>query len=396
MKVQLQNYLLIVGYLLSYPFYGQDVSLYKQYNGRYDFLFVGNTLNTIENNNIEGLPEPPCTILSNSSATLYLNLDDRIENAYLYWAGSGTGDFEVQLNQQTIVAERTFSIYNSFDFPFFSAFADITSFIQATGNGNYTFSNLDLSDIIADYCPFGGNFGGWAIVLIYKNDALPLNQLNVYDGMQSVPDAIQIKLDNLNVIDNKDAKIGFVAWEGDKNIAEGESLYINGNLMDNPPLNPGNNAFNGTNSFLGTDTLFNMDLDVYNIENNISVGDTKAEIELTSNRDFVMINAIVTKLTSYFPFTVYNFVSANNDTVNDSFTIKGLRSNYPNFTISIYNRWGTLVWTGDINSPDWDGHANQGMLLNHSEVPEGTYYYVLDLNDPDYSKPLVGYLFLTR
>ena len=396
MKVQLQNYLLIVGYLLSFPFYGQDVSLYKQYNGRYDFLFVGNTLNTIENNNIEGLPEPPCTILSNSSATLYLNLDDRIENAYLYWAGSGTGDFEVKLNGQDIIAQRTFSISNSFGFPFFSAFADVTSFIQATGNGNYTFSNLDLSDIIDDYCPFGGNFGGWAIVLIYKNDALPLNQLNVYDGMQSVPDAIQIKLDNLNVIDNKDAKIGFVAWEGDKNIAEGESLYINGNLMDNPPLNPGNNAFNGTNSFLGTDTLFNMDLDVYNIENNISVGDTKAEIELTSNRDFVMINAIVTKLTSYFPFTVYNFVSANNDTVNDSFTIKGLRSNYPNFTISIYNRWGTLVWTGDINSPDWDGHANQGVLLNHSEVPEGTYYYVLDLNDPDYSKPLVGYLFLTR
>ena len=192
-------------------------------------------------------------------------------------------------------------MYNSFGFPFFSAFANITTFIQSTGNGNYTFSNLDLSDIIANYCPFGGNFGGWAIVVVYKNETLPLNQLNVYDGLQAVPDAIQITLDNLNVIDNKDAKIGFVAWEGDKNIAEGESLFINGNLIDNPPLNPGNNAFNGTNSFVGTDILFNMDLDVYNIEKNISIGDTKAQIELTSNRDFVMINTIVTKLTSYFP-----------------------------------------------------------------------------------------------
>ncbi len=86
--------------MLSYPFYGQDISLYKQYNGRYDFLFIGNTLNTIENNNIDGYPDPPCTILSNSSATLSLNPDDIIENAYLYWAGSGTGDFEVQLNNQ--------------------------------------------------------------------------------------------------------------------------------------------------------------------------------------------------------------------------------------------------------------------------------------------------------
>ena len=53
---------------------------------RYDFLFIGNTLNTIENNNIDGYPDPPCIILSNSSASLYLNPDDIIENAYLYWA----------------------------------------------------------------------------------------------------------------------------------------------------------------------------------------------------------------------------------------------------------------------------------------------------------------------
>ena len=110
-----------------------------------------------------------------------------------------------------------------------------------------------------------------------------------------------ITLNSLNVIDNQDAKIGFVAWEGDKNIAENESLFINGNLIDNPPLNPGNNAFNGTNSFLGTDTLYNMDLDVYNIQNNINIGDTKAKIELTSSRDFVMINTIVTKLNSQLP-----------------------------------------------------------------------------------------------
>ena len=27
------------------------------------------------------------------------------------------------------------------------------------------------------------NFGGWAIIVVYNNNALPLNQLNIYDGL---------------------------------------------------------------------------------------------------------------------------------------------------------------------------------------------------------------------
>jgi hypothetical protein len=44
-----------------------------------------------------------------------------------------------------------------------------------------------------------------------------------------------------------------------------------------------------------------MDLDVYTIQNNINIGDTSAQIQLTSGQDFVMINAIVTKLNSQLP-----------------------------------------------------------------------------------------------
>jgi hypothetical protein len=72
------------------------------------------------------------------------------------------------------------------------------------------------------------NFGGWAIIVVYKNANLPLNQLTVYDGLH-VPDEINITLNSLNVIDNKDARIGFVAWEGDRFISVNETLRINGN-----------------------------------------------------------------------------------------------------------------------------------------------------------------------
>ena len=602
MKLKLRYHFFTLSFLLSVSFYGQNISLYQQFNGRFDFAFIGSTLNTAENNNIFGLPRPSCTINTSASASLNLNSNDIIESAYLYWAGSGTGDLDVKLNNQNISAQRSFSlIQNQIGLPFFSAFADITPIVKSTGNGVYTFSDLDLTAVIATYCTNGTNFGGWAIVIVYKNNSLPLNQLNVYDGLQSVPNEINITLNNLNVIDNKDAEIGFVAWEGDKNISVNESLRINGNLIGNPPLNPVNNAFNGTNSFTGAADLYNMDLDVYNIQNNINIGDSTAKIQLTSGQDFVMINAIVTKLNSQLPDattrfnaqlecnsrriianyevsnlnstnplpaaipisiyangvfiqktktlasisingsengiisliipdnipanfilkfvadddgtgtgivtelnennntfsenialsvsdklislenliscnlglnkavfdfsnyeelikinptdivefystltdlengtnviwntsnytaettpksifvkvdngicfsttqfllttnncppTIYNFVSANNDTKNDSFYIEGLRNVFLNFNLSIYNRWGTLIWTGNNNLPDWDGYANEGVLINHSEVPEGTYYYLLDLNDKDYPKPLAGFLFLTR
>ena len=602
MKLKLQYHFFIISFLISVSFYGQDISLYQQFNGRFDFAFIGNTLNTVENNTLFGLPRPPCTINTSSSASLNLNSKDIIESAYLYWAGSGTGDFDVKINNQNITAQRSFSlIQNPTGLPFFSAFADITSIVKSTGNSVYNFSDLDLTTIIATYCTNGTNFGGWAIVIIYKNSALPLNQLNVYDGLQSVPDEVNITLTNLNVIDNKDAKIGFVAWEGDKNINVNESLSINGNRIENPPLNPIDNAFNGTNSFTGATDLYNMDLDGYNIQNNINIDDSTAKIQLTSGQDFVMINAIVTKLNSQLPdatitfstqlecnsrrlianylvsnqnstsplpaatpisiyangillqktktaaaipvnsdengtisliipdniptnfelkfvvddlgtgtgivaelnennneslekitlavsdklvtledlvscnlrltkgvfdfsnyeelikinptdvvkfyptmtdlengtnvilntsnYTaettpkviyvkvdnrtcfsitqfllttnncppkIYNFVSANNDTKNDSFFIEGLRDVFLNFHLSIYNRWGTLIWTGNKNVPDWDGYANEGVIRNHSEVPSGTYYYLLDLNDKNYPKPLAGYLFLTR
>ena len=556
----------------------------------------------------------PCVILTSSSATLTLNPSDEIENAYLYWAGSGTGDLNIKLNGQDITAERTFALIQpSSGKPFFSAFTDVTNQISITGNGNYTLSDFDVSSFlnVDNYCDNGTNFAGWAILIVYKNAAFPLNQLNVYDGLESIPISSQnppelslsITLNSLNVIDNADAKIAFIAWEGDKNIQVSESLYINNNLIGNPPLNPFNNAFNGTNSFTGSDTLYNMDLDVYNIQNNIQIGDTSAIIKLTSGQDFVMINTVVTKLNSQLPDatiaiddviqqcnsrmitvnytvsnfnstnvlisgtpiaiyangifiqyaetivpiqideswsstislvipdsipndftllfvvddngtgngirtelnennntfsqlfsfwlppntntleplqscnegltkatfdfnnydelvlanstdifagyyesqsdaeneinpilnptnytanatpkeifirvesencyaitsflliskncppTIYNYVSSNNDGINDTFFIEGLRDIFVNFQLEIYNRWGRLIWTGNNQTEDWNGFSNEKFIIDERKSQNSTYYYILNLNDVDYPIPLTGWLYFTK
>lgn len=605
MKSNLYYFCCFVLLFISCKSSAQNISLLKQFNGRYDFTFLGNTLNTIENNSIDGMPPPPCVVLTSSSATLNLNSSDTIETAYLYWAGSGTGDFNVKLNGQDVTGQRFFSIMNANSLPCFSAFADVTTQIEATGNGNYTLSDLDVSSVISDYCAAGGNFAGWAIIIVYKNDTLPLNQLNIYDGMQSVSannPNLSFTLNSINVKDSIGAKIGFVAWEGDKNIANNERLIFNNNVLSNA-LNPATNAFNGTNSITGATDLYNMDLDVYDIHDNIQIGQQTASIRLTSSQDFVMINAVVTKLNSELPdaritidnyqrlcnsrvidvdYTVYNTNStrildanvpiaiyANDtfiqlthslgeilmgdsqsnsislvipDTIPLEFTLKfvvdsdangastiletnennnvdsidarllvspqfnvlqnviacneglgkghfdfsgyeqlvktntsdvasffitaedasenvnsifnssnflaettpkkifvrienpdhcfsvtsfdllakncppkiynlvattkddyydtlqsdGLRDIFLKYKLSIYNRWGTLIWTGSNSMPDWDGTSNEGSSISGKELPDGTYYYILDLNDPDYLNAMTGFIHLTK
>jgi len=601
MKRLIQNALIASLLLITSTFFGQDVSLFQQFNGKYDFVFIGNTLNPIENSF-----QTSVSVLTSSSAQLSLNPNDQIEKAYLYWAGCGPGDFDVKLNGVAIQPDRTFILQRAVSnliFDYFSAFKEVTAQVQSTGNGNYTLSDLDVSASIDFHSQRSTNFAGWAIIVIYKNQSISLNQLNVYDGMQAVPDEVNITLNSLNVIDNNNAKIGFLAWEGDSGIAVNETLRINGTPIGNPPLNPVNNAFNGTNSMTNSNLLYNMDLDVYPIQNNISIGDTSAQIQLTSSQDFVMINAIVTKLNSQLPdamiginsidkqcdsrsitahykvinpnstavlpsntpisiyannaflrtiYTqttipidgnesgqvtvvipnsipnnfdlklvvddigtgvgivteineinnkyvvpvilliaplfnivpnlescnlgnskgkfnfsdydalvkinssdtvsffesevnaennvnpilnttnyialntpktiyirldngggcfsitsfvlttkncppiVHNFVSADNDGFNDTFHIEGLKDIFLNHKISIYNRWGKLVWIGNNNSNEWDGFANNGLLMDDNQIPSGTYYYIIELNDTDYTEPLTGYLYLTK
>lgn len=587
-------------WLTSLACYSQNVALWQQFNGRFDFTVVGNTLNPLENN-----PYSFCTIANTSSESLNLQTTDVIEKAFMYWAGSGTGDFEIKLNGQVVNSSRNFPIFMN-NLNYFSAYADVTSIVQSTGNGLYTVSELDLQSAISSpgYCTNRTNFGGWAMLVIYKNDLLPVNQLNVYDGLQAVSanqNTLTLTLNNMNVVDNVGAKLGFIAWEGDSTLANQETFKFNGFDLTND-INPLGNAFNSTNSFTGSNQLHNMDLDVYDIESFIQVGNPTANIQLISLQDFVMITTVISKLNNQLPdatvsfelpyaecnsriitvdYTVfndnstdilpaeipvsvlangiyittfatqnaleigesetgsititlpdaivtdfeltfivdqgvnglgiqkeldennnsfsqtinifstpdapvleplqscnlglgrgifdlsvyedlvknniegevqfyesrndavlqqnvisnlssyealntpkelfirvenefcfqiipflvqtrncppkiYNLVTANNDGANDTFYIEGLRDIFTNFKLEIYNRWGNLIWEGNNQTEDWNGFATKGPRIMGDKVTPGTYYYILQLNDPDYDKALSGFIHVTN
>ncbi len=76
-----------------------------------------------------------------------------------------------------------------------------------------------------------------------------------------------------------------------------------------------------------------------------------------------------------------NVFSPNNDGVNDWFYIPN--TGMKEFSIEIFNRWGTKLWETTAPEIRWDGRTTAGVL-----VPDGTYFFILkaeSISGKDYS-----------
>ena len=88
--------------------------------------------------------------------------------------------------------------------------------------------------------------------------------------------------------------------------------------------------------------------------------------------------------------------SPNQDQTNDVWVIPGIRA-YPNNEVTVFNRWGNAVYRAkgyNNQTSVWQGEASQGMTLGNQPLPEGTYFYVIDLGEGQ--KPMSGYVLLKR
>jgi gliding motility-associated-like protein len=87
--------------------------------------------------------------------------------------------------------------------------------------------------------------------------------------------------------------------------------------------------------------------------------------------------------------SIYNLISPNGDGKNDVWFIDGVNF-FPENSVNIYNRWGDRVWQGKNYDNDkvlWSGQDQKGAAL-----PDGTYYYVVELGDKTFS----GFVELVR
>jgi|GEM_PF-800194 len=88
--------------------------------------------------------------------------------------------------------------------------------------------------------------------------------------------------------------------------------------------------------------------------------------------------------------------SPNGDGINDEFVIPNLPILYPYFRLQIFNRYGSIVYVGRIDSQNWNGTSTEGNLnLGNGVLPTGVYFYVLEFNDGN-REPVQGRLYLNR
>ncbi len=104
----------------------------------------------------------------------------------------------------------------------------------------------------------------------------------------------------------------------------------------------------------------------------------KSACGLTSDDVFIKV---------YPKMEIQNTFTPNGDGKNDTWNIAALEA-FPDHEMKIVNRKGQIVFSSKGNYLPWDGK------FNRKDVPVGTYYYSIYLND-DF-KTLSGWVFVTR
>jgi gliding motility-associated-like protein len=97
---------------------------------------------------------------------------------------------------------------------------------------------------------------------------------------------------------------------------------------------------------------------------------------------------------------VYSSLTPNGDGNNDVFIIRNIE-NYPENNVSIFNRWGIVVYDVDGYGQDnkyFKGISEGRITINsQDELPIGTYFYIIKYkNNNGEQKQRSGYLYINR
>ncbi|WNM18541.1 choice-of-anchor L domain-containing protein [Flavobacterium capsici] len=157
-------------------------------------------------------------------------------------------------------------------------------------------------------------------------------------------------------------------------------------------VNPLNNSFDlSTSNF----TWYNSNLQM--VGGNDATFNVSQYINSTTEVEEIPITFSVTVTnadgcTFSKSFTINNVacqiqkgISANGDGLNDSFELSGFDVK----KLTIYNRYGMKVYSKNQYTNQWVGQADNG-----DELPDGTYYYVIEFNGGGETK--TGWIYINR
>lgn len=328
----------------------------KNYNLQGDFTMIGNTNLTLKNyadsgkqggNNNEMIYvdiDNDRNTINSSSAELILPGGECTEIVYagLYWTGrahdidvrntnspltfDGLDKRKVKLKAKNqsyiqITAKNTDIYYPSTsEGAMYAAYADVTDYVREHGASNYFVADIALKEGKGGGTGF---YGGWGMVVIYKNTSMKWRDITVFDGygyMVKRTGAAILPVSGFRATQNGDVnvKIGVMAGEGDEDITGDYFKIQKINSNSYQDLNHGGNSTNNFfNSSIHTGgnprnpNLINntgMDISMFELNNtsNQIIGNNQSSTSFSygSNQDTYIIFNIVFAIDAYVPDVV--------------------------------------------------------------------------------------------
>mgnify|MGYP002136418057 FL=1 len=209
----------------------------------------------------------------------------------------------------------------------YSCYADVTSFVQSKGSGNYTVADMALVQGNADGV---GYFGCWAMVVVYQNSKMKTKNIAIFQGhaFNSTNNVVDIPIVGFQAVQSGDVnvKLGFLAGEGDReltgdyakiqelNTGNFKSLVHSQNTTNNffnSSINTGGNARNPSylNNYGIDVAMFYLDNGNDNnpstpaVNNVIGNGQTSTTIRVGTTSDIYSMSVMVFGVDAYQPET---------------------------------------------------------------------------------------------
>lgn len=110
-------------------------------------------------------------------------------------------------------------------------------------------------------------------------------------------------------------------------------------------------------------------------------------LSITDNAGCVISGTVSLGCTPLIPLITPQFLSPNNDGKNDVWIIQNIDF-YPDNKVTVYNRWGNIVFEAEPYTNDWNGHY-KGKAGD--SLPASTYFYVVDTKKKS-QDPFTGYI----
>src|SRR5690606_26528351 len=168
----------------------------------------------------------------------------------------------------------------------YAAYADITSFVQQNGLGNYTVADIALREGDGQSV---GYYGGWAMVVVYENSKMNWRDVTIFDGFAYIKSLsnnydtyYELPVSGFHAAQNGavNVRLGMIAGEGDRSIS-GDFFKIR-NSADTE-WESLSHDYNSTNNFFNSSINTGGGLRIPNHENNTGLVIAMFDLDNTNN-----------------------------------------------------------------------------------------------------------------